>query len=47
VTDLSRSVDVLENGASPLQECILTVFEEAFWHNRYALRDLEQLEATR
>ena len=47
VLDTWRSVDVLENGASPLQECILTVFEEAFWHNRYARRDLEQLEATR
>lgn len=43
-SDLSRPVDVLENGINPLQECIWTVFEEEFWHNRYALRDLEQLE---
>jgi len=44
-TDLTRPVDVLENGPNPLQECIYTVFEEEFWHNRYALRDLEELEA--
>lgn len=42
--DLGRPVDVLENGLNPLQQCIWTVFEEEFWHNRYALRDLEQLE---
>ncbi len=45
MADLSRSVDVLENGTNPVQECICTVFEEEFWHNRYALRDLAQLEA--
>ena len=45
-SDFARSIDVLENGANPLRECIYTVFEEAFWHNRYALRDLAQLEAT-
>jgi DinB superfamily/Pentapeptide repeats (8 copies) len=44
-TDLTRPVDVLENGTNPVQECIYTVFEEEFWHNRYALRDLAQLEA--
>lgn len=44
-TDLDRPVEVLENGTNPLQECIHTVFEEEFWHNRYALRDLAQLEA--
>jgi hypothetical protein len=43
--DLTRPVDVLENGVNPVQECIYTVFEEAFWHNRYAMRDLAQLEA--
>jgi len=43
--DFSRPVEVLENGSNPLQECLYTVFEEAFWHNRYAIRDLEQLEA--
>jgi hypothetical protein len=41
--DLPRTVDVLENGANPVQECIFTVFEEEFWHNRYAHRDLAQL----
>ena len=43
--DLSRPVDVLENGTNPIQECLYTVFEEEFWHNRYARRDLEQLTA--
>jgi len=45
-SDFSRPIDVLENGPNPLQECLYTVFEEEFWHNRYALRDLAQLEAT-
>jgi len=45
-TDFARPIDVLENGVNPLQECIWTVFEEEFWHNRYAQRDLEQLEAS-
>ena len=44
--DLTRPIGVLENGINPLQDCIWTVFEEEFWHNRYALRDLEQLEAS-
>ena len=44
-TDLTRPIDVLENGTNPVQECIYTVFEEEFWHNRYALRDLALLEA--
>ena len=44
-SDLTRPIDVLENGTNPLQECIYTVFEEEFWHNRYAVRDLAQLEA--
>ncbi len=42
--DLAQLIDVPENGPHPLQECIFTVFEEEFWHNRYARRDLEQLE---
>ena len=46
-TDFTRPIDVLENGPNPLQECIYTVFEEEFWHNRYAQRDLGQLEAAR
>jgi hypothetical protein len=44
-TDLTRPVEVLENGPNPVRECIYTVFEEEFWHNRYALRDLALLEA--
>jgi hypothetical protein len=43
--DFTQPIDVPENGPHPLQECIYTVFEEEFWHNRYARRDLEQLEA--
>ena len=46
-TDFTRPIEVLENGTNPLQECLFTVFEEEFWHNRYARRDLAQLEATR
>ena len=46
-TDFARPIEVLENGTNPLQECIYTVFEEEFWHNRYAQRDLERLEATK
>ena len=43
--DFTRPIEVLENGTNSLQECLYTVFEEEFWHNRYALRDLAQLEA--
>jgi hypothetical protein len=43
--DFSRPIDILENGENPLQECIYTVFEEEFWHLRYAHRDLALLEA--
>lgn len=42
--DLVREVDVLENGTNPVNECLWTIFEEEFHHNRYALRDLAQLE---
>jgi hypothetical protein len=41
--ELDREVVVLENGPSPTRECIYTVFEEEFHHNRYALRDLALL----
>lgn len=41
--ELERSVDVLENGPHTVRDCIHTVFEEEFWHNRYALRDLDRL----
>lgn len=43
--ELDRSVEVLENGPHAIRDCILTVFEEEFWHNRYARRDLERLGA--
>jgi hypothetical protein len=42
--DLTREVDVLENGTNPVSECLHTVFEEEFEHNRYAERDLAQSE---
>jgi hypothetical protein len=45
-TDLTQPVDVLENGTNPVVECVFTVFEEEFWHNRYAERDLAQLPTT-
>jgi hypothetical protein len=41
--DLDREVDVPENGANPVRECLYTVFEEEFEHNRYAVRDLARL----
>jgi hypothetical protein len=46
-TDLGRSVEVLENGSSAVHECLSTVFEETFWHNRYARRDLARLTERR
>jgi len=42
--DLTRTVDVLENGTTPIRECLYTVFEEEFEHDRYATRDLTTLE---
>jgi hypothetical protein len=45
--DLTRSVDVRENGPHRVRDCIATVFEEEFWHNRYADRDLAKLETGR
>ncbi len=42
--ELETLVDVLENGTNTVQECLFTVFEEAFWHNRYARRDLALLD---
>lgn len=44
--DLSGEVEVLENGKATVLECLQTVMEEEFWHNRYALRDLAVLEGT-
>jgi hypothetical protein len=45
--DLTRTVEVLENGPHLARECISTVLEEEFWHHRYAERDLAELEAGR
>lgn len=42
--DLEREVDVLENGPHPVLACLHTVFEEPFWHLRYARRDLSALQ---
>ena len=42
-TELDRHVEVLENGDHTVRECLWVVFEESFWHNRYARRDLAQL----
>lgn len=41
--ELDREVDVMENGPHPVRECVLTIFEEEFWHLRYARRDLATL----
>ena len=38
--ELQRQVDVAENGPHSILDCVHTVFEEEFWHNRYARRDL-------
>lgn len=43
--DITREVEVLENGTAPIIECLYTVFEESFEHHRYAVRDLALLEA--
>jgi hypothetical protein len=42
--DLRREVEVLENGKATVLDCLQTVMEEEFWHNRYAQRDLAVLE---
>lgn len=40
---LTVEVEVLENGASAVHDCIGVVFEEHFQHLRYAIRDLDRL----
>lgn len=40
---LVRDVDVPENGPHVVLDCVRTVLEEAFWHLRYATRDLDVL----
>lgn len=44
-SDFARPIVVLENGSTNVQDGVFTVFEEAFWHLRYARRDLERLAA--
>jgi DinB superfamily/Pentapeptide repeats (8 copies) len=44
--DFRREVEVLENGKAAVLDCLQTVMEEEFWHNRYAERDLAVLEGT-
>lgn len=41
--ELTRQVEVLENGPHPVLECLYTVLEEEFEHHRYAVRDLDRL----
>jgi hypothetical protein len=43
--ELDRTVDVPDAFTCPVRECLFTVFEEEFWHNRYARRDLGLLGA--
>jgi hypothetical protein len=43
--DLTREVEVLENGTATVLDCVFTVLEEEFEHNRYADRDLAVLES--
>jgi hypothetical protein len=40
---LGSDVDVIENGRTPVFECLLVVIEEGFEHLRYARRDLTAL----
>jgi hypothetical protein len=46
-SELTREVDVLENGRVNVHECVYTVLEEEFEHDRYAERDLAVLESAR
>jgi len=43
--ELARQVEVLENGTATVHDCVFTVLEEEFEHNRYADRDLAVLES--
>lgn len=43
-TQLTREVEVTENGTVTVTDCMYTVFEEEFEHRRYALRDLAALD---
>jgi hypothetical protein len=41
--DLTRRVDVADNGTVTVHDCVFTVLEEEFEHDRYAERDLAVL----
>ena len=41
--ELAKDVEVMENGTNSVRTCLHVLFEEAFAHNRYALRDLARL----
>ena len=43
--DLDRPIEVMENGSCQLRDGVFTVFEEEFWHHRYAVRDLAVTES--
>jgi hypothetical protein len=43
--ELTREVEVLENGTVTVHDCVFTVLEEEFEHHRYADRDLALLES--
>jgi hypothetical protein len=43
--DLTREVEVLENGTVTVYDCVFTVLEEEFEHDCYADRDLAVLES--
>jgi DinB superfamily/Pentapeptide repeats (8 copies) len=47
MTELPRSIDVLENGTHTVRDGINVVFEEEFWHHRYAVRDLAAHEVSK
>jgi hypothetical protein len=42
--ELTREVEVLENGTVTVRDCVFTVLEEEFQHHRYALRDLAHFD---
>ncbi len=41
--EFTRGIVILENGDEPFLHCLHAVFDEEFWHNRYARRDLQLL----
>lgn len=43
--DLTRAVEVIENGTVTVHDCVFTVLEEELAHDRYADRDLAVIQA--